>query len=527
MTSQLLGPIAATLALYTVYRLAKILHTDYTNPLRDLPGPQGGNFILGHFRQVMRDFALPDKWREEFGVNYQSKGLFQKRDLYTTDIRALSHILLNDHTYQKGEVGHNLLTHLLGNGLLSVEGAEHKRQNPAFGVPQIRALTEIFNAKSIQLRDTLSREVGQGSRIDVFEWLRKMTLDVIGEAGFNYKFNALAPNGQINDLEDALTRLMHSPEAQRQTGLRLLQAQIPILGFLPIPGAKVVHEARAKMVSIAKKLLSDSQADIKLAGGISGTQRDLLSLLVESNTSHGIQEHQRLSDAEVVAQIPTFFVAGHETTSTAVALALHALSIHPSVQSRLREELLSIPTDDPTMDDLNSLPYLENVLRESMRLYPPVGFTMREAMEDDVVPLSRSYSDKNGKSYDTISIRKGTIIRIPISAVHRDTEIWGADAGVFRPERWDSIPEATSKIPSVWGNLMTFIAGPHNCIGFRFSLVEIKSILFTLLRGFEFTPAVPEDTIGFSSTPVRRPNVITEPKGGNQLPLIVRPHLTT
>jgi cytochrome P450 len=78
------------------------------------------------------------------------------------------------------------------------------------------------------------------------------------------------------------------------------------------------------------------------------------------------------------------------------------LSIHPSVQSKLREELFNIATEDPTIDELNSFPYLEKVLRETMRLYPPVSFSMREAMQDDVLPLSRSYLDRNARSYDTI-----------------------------------------------------------------------------------------------------------------------------
>ncbi|KAJ7787975.1 cytochrome P450 [Mycena olivaceomarginata] len=240
------------------------------------------------------------------------------------------------------------------------------------------------------------------------------------------------------------------------------------------------------------------------------------------------REDQRLNDTDVIAQIPTFFVAGHESwtgasVGIATALALRALSLHPSVQSKLREELLSIATDDPTMDELNSFPYLENVVREVMRVYPPVAFSRREAMEDDVLPLSKSYLDRNGNSYDTIS----TLIQIPISAVHRDKEIWGADADIFRPERWDATSEAVSAIPSVWGNLLTFLAGPHNCIGFRFSIVEIKSLLFTLLRTFEFAPAHPEDMIEIRPTPVLRPTLRTEPKGGNQLPLIIRPYLST
>ncbi|KAJ6529848.1 cytochrome P450 [Mycena capillaripes] len=534
MTSQFLIPLAGTLGLYALYRLANIIYLDFTSPLRDLPGPKGGNVITGHFRQLLNDYNLAEKWWREFGTNYQSRGFFHTRDLYTTDTKALTHILVNDHIYQKGPVAFKVLTHFLGNGLLTVEMEEHRRQrkilNPAFGVPQIRQLTGIFNQKSVQLRDIWNREIGQdgSSRIDVFGWLRKMTLDVIGEAGFNYQFNALESNGQPNDLEDALTRLMHSPQSQRQAGLRFLQAEMPILAILPTPGGKVVKKARTKMVEIAKTLLADSQADIKASGGqVTSNQRDLLSLMVQSNMSHEIREEQKLSDTDVIAQIPTFFVAGHETTSTATALALHALSLHPSVQDKLRDELFSIATDDPTMEELNSLSYLESVVRETMRVLPPVGFSFREAIEDDVLPLSKSYLDKNGRLYDRIRIRKGTSIRIPISAVHRDKEIWGDDADTFRPERWEAIPEAVGGIPSVWGNLLTFLAGPHNCIGFRFSLVEIKSLLFTLVRAFEFEAAVPEGGIGFSATPVSRPNVLAEPEGGNQLPLIVRPFLAS
>ncbi|KAJ7358158.1 cytochrome P450 [Mycena albidolilacea] len=532
MTSQFLIPIVATVVFYAVYHLVKMVQRDNTHPFRDLPGPKGGNFLIGHYRKLFQNHSVTDKWGEEFGANYQLRGLFNRRELYTTDTKALTHILVNDDIYQKGHVSHKIVTNLLGNGLLSVETTEHKRQrkivNPAFGVPQIRGLTEIFNRKSVQLRDIWSREIGDSgsSRIDIFGWLRKMTLDVIGEAGFNYQFNALDPNGEINELEEALTRLMHSPQSHRQSVIRLLQAEIPILSFLPTPGAKIMDEARGKMMEIARQLLVNSQADIK-AGGISATKRDLLSLLVQSNATRGIQEDQRLNDTDVIAQIPTFFVAGHENVSIATALALHALSLYPLVQSKLREELLSISTDDPTMDELNSFPYLENVVREVMRVYSPVAFTRREAMEDDVLPLSKPYLDRNGKSYDSISVPKGTLIQIPISAVHRDKEIWGADADVFRPERWDATSEAVSAIPSVWGNLLTFLAGPHNCIGFRFSIVEIKSLLFTLLRTFEFAPALPEDMIEIRPTPVLRPTLRTEPKGGNQLPLIVRPYLTT
>ncbi|KAJ7866939.1 cytochrome P450 [Mycena olivaceomarginata] len=488
----------------------------------DFSAPQpswtlGRQFILGHFRKIQKDATVTDTWREEFGPNYQIKGFFQARGLYTTDTKALNHILLNDHIYQKGAVSKRIVTDMLGNGLLAVEMEEHKRQNPAFGVPQLRELTGIFNQKSAQLRDIWSQQIGHesdSSRIDVFAWLRKATLDIIGEAGFNYQFNAMEPKNQKNALDQALTQLLNSPQSLRQAIFCILQVKIPILSIFPVPGGKVVKEARDAMTSIAKELLAESQAAIKASGDeVYSTRRDLLSLMVKSNMSKD-QENARLSDADVYctlaykmhAEIPTFFVAGHETTSTATTLALHALSINPLVQKRLREELFSVASDAPSFDELNSLPLLENFVRET------------------IAPISagRQYLDRHGRAYNTIGMPKGTTVRIAITAVNRDKEIWGDDADVFRPERWENIPAAASAIPL---NKRCH-EGPHNCIGFRFAIVEMKSLLFALVRAFEFEPAVPTGGITFSLTPVMRPRVLAEPEGGNQLPLIVRPYVT-
>ncbi|KAJ7459302.1 cytochrome P450 [Mycena latifolia] len=533
MTSKFRVSIVATFASYLLFKLVKVLYEDLTSPLRDLPGPPRGNPILGHFRQMNSDSALTRKWREEFGTNFQYRSLFNNRALYTTDTTALNHILVNDCLYQKGPIERNILRHFLGNGLLAVETDEHKRQrkilNPAFGGSQIRQLTSIFTQRSIQLRDIWTRQIAAeesgSSRIEVFSWLRKMTLDVIGHAGFNYQFDAMEPKGQPNELVQALYNLFHSGQSQAQAAFRLVQEAVPALRIIPTPVGKIMDGAQRTMFNIGNQLLADSRASLKIESGMIGAERDLLSILVKGNMSDDIPEHQRLTDAEVIAQFPTFFIAGHETTSTATAWALHALSINPVLQTKLREELLSNHNDDPTMEELNSLPYLECVIRETMRLYSPVAFTFRMAMEDDVIPLSQSFTDRKGKLRNTIPVRKGTVIHIPIAGVHLDKEIWGDDVDEFRPERWAEIPEGANAIPSIWANLLTFLAGPHNCIGFRFALVEIKALLFTLIRAFEFDTAVPEGGIIASSTAIQRPKVRTDQKNGGQLPLIVRPYV--
>ncbi|KAJ7241325.1 cytochrome P450 [Mycena haematopus] len=117
----------------------------------------------------------------------------------------------------------------------------------------------------------------------------------------------------------------------------------------------------------------------------------------------------------------------------------------------------------------------------------------------------------------------GQRIHIPILAINTDKEIWGDDAGEFRPERWEKIHDAASAIPGVWANLLTFFAGPHNCIGFRFSLVEIKALLFTLIRAFEFEEAVKGGIGRVAVGILQRPTVLGEdPSSG--LPLIVKPY---
>ncbi|KAJ7290061.1 cytochrome P450 [Mycena rebaudengoi] len=528
----LLLPVLGTLCCYLLFHIIQFIYRDITSPLRDIVGPKSPSLLVGHFKELADDAYLTDKWRQTYGANFQLRGLFNVRELHTSDLKALNHVFANGTLYQKPEPMLANSARLMGKGVLGVELDAHKRQrrimNPAFGIAQIRGLTEVFIEKSVQLRDIWAREVstgGNSAQIEVLSWLRRMTLDVIGQAGFNYQFNAM-DMGKPNELNEAFTTLFHSPSAQRDAGFRLAQVTVPILLLLPMPGVLALNAARAKMFAIGRQLVEKSKASLKASKDdtlISSGRRDLLSLLLKANLSKNVPDHHRMSDTETISQIPTFFVAGHETTSTATSWALHALSMNQEAQAKLREELFSISTDNPTMDELNALPYLESVVRETMRVHSPLTSTTRKAMADDVLPLNKPYIDKEGRAHDSLPIAKGQIIHVPILAVNTDTETWGDDAAEFKPERWEHLPDAVNSIPGVWAHLLTFLAGPHNCIGFRFSLAEMKALLFTLIRAFEFQPAVPKGGIGRTSTPLQRPIVLAEMEKGSQLPLIVKP----
>ncbi|KAF8190972.1 cytochrome P450 [Mycena galopus ATCC 62051] len=531
MILQILAPIVGTLLCYVLYHAFQILYHNLTSPLRYVDGPKSPSFLLGNFKKLAEDSYLTSKWREQFGSTFIFHGLFSITELHTTDIKAMNHIVNRSDIYQKAQSMLASSELLVGRGILAVEKADHKRQrralNPAFGIPQVRVITEIFVEKAVALRDIWAGQIeqqGGTAHIEVMTWLRRMTLDVIGQAGFNYQFNALDAKGKPNELNDTFTELLHSPHASRYAGFRAAQGIAPILQLIPGPGWRILRAARNKMFTIGKQIVSKSKADIEATEGAKslGAKRDLLSTLLRANMSKVIPEMQRLNDAEVVGQIPTFFFAGHETTSLATSWALYALSTNLDAQRKLREELLTISTDNPTMDELNSLPYLEQVVREVMRVHAPVVNTQRMATEDDILPLSKPYIDKEGNSHDSLPIPKGQRIHIPILAINTDKELWGEDAAEFKPERWEKIPESTSDIPGMWANLLTFFAGPHNCIGFRFSLVEIKALLFTLIRAFEFEPDLPKGGIDRVNVGLlQRPAVVAKGPGSG-LPLIVK-----
>jgi cytochrome P450 len=227
---------------------------------------------------------------------------------------------------------------------------------------------------------------------------------------------------------------------------------------------------------------------------------------------------QRLSDDEILArgssvsqarsrshttEIPTFILAGHETTSTAVTWTLFQLAQRPALQAELRAELRSLPLplaakdnaplDADTLAALDRLPLLDAVVRETLRANAPVQNAGRVATEDASIPLARPFIGRDGVLHDEVRVRKGDLITIPILSIHRSEELWGPDARewkcvhgpppcsrglliycTLRPERWlaGGAPASTHTVPGMWSHLLAFLGGSHACIGYRFSLLE-------------------------------------------------------
>ncbi|KAI8968082.1 cytochrome P450 [Trametes punicea] len=531
----------------------------YFSPLCALRGPPSPNPFYGHARQICRagHWTTTQQWMQQFGNNLLCRWLLMIPCLWTADPQVIRHVL-HSSNYAKPWEARISAARVIGESVLVAQGEKHQGQrtilNPAFGAAQIKELVHIFLDKSAQLRDLWADEIaaqGGSARLDALDGLKKMTLDVIGLAGFDYHLEALNATGKPNELNQAFYRIFLA--VPRLSIYRIFVDYLPFLDFFPNKRTKAVEDAHVVMRRIGLQLIEDKKAAIKReladkTGTIDKKHlpgKDLLTLLIKANMATNIPDNQRLSDEEVLAQIPTFLVAGHETTSIAAAWFLFALTQNRRVQEKLREELLAVETESPTMDELNALPYLDCVLREMMRLYAPVTLTLRTAKENDVIPTSEPFVDRYGKLQHEIRIAKGNRVMISIFELHHSKAIWGDDALEFRhvdimlfashkrcvnqathtssrPERWENPPEELSNIPGVWGHMLTFSAGTHACIGYRFSLGELKALMFTLLRAFEFElPVDPKDitTIGMFT---QKPALRTELSKGGQMPLVIR-----
>jgi cytochrome P450 len=212
---------------------------------------------------------------------------------------------------------------------------------------------------------------------------------------------------------------------------------------------------------------------------------DVLSMLMSAQS--GEEPETKLTDKQIHDHILTFLAAGHETTAIALVWTFYLLSKHPQVREKLLDEIRTVLADRaPTVDDLASLPYLDWVLSESMRLYPPAWMQMR-------------FVDKEFE-LDGVRLPPGTLLMLSQWVIHRLPAIW-EDPEMFRPERWD--PENAQQIPP--GAYFPFGGGPRTCIGMPFAQLEAKLILATILQHY-----VPQTVPGYK--PGLQPVITLRPK---------------
>jgi cytochrome P450 len=215
-----------------------------------------------------------------------------------------------------------------------------------------------------------------------------------------------------------------------------------------------------------------------------GDYNDVLSMLMSAQS--GDEPDTKLSEKQIHDHILTFLAAGHETTAIALVWTFYLLSQYPQVRIQLQDEIRSVLAGrEPTIDDLARIPYLDWVLNESMRLYPPAWLQMRFVARETEL--------------DGVQLPVGTMLILSQWVNHRLPDIW-EDAEVFKPERWD--PANGQQVPP--GAYFPFGGGPRTCIGMPLAQMEARIILASILQTYTPQP-VPGYTPGFQPVITLRP----------------------
>jgi cytochrome P450 len=261
--------------------------------------------------------------------------------------------------------------------------------------------------------------------------------------------------------------------------------------WLPRPG--MLSGARAiVMLRSAVAAMLRERRDIEARTGSSPD--DLMHRLMKA---HDPESGQSMNDAQLVDNLLTFYLAGHETTARALTWTLYLLARSPQWSAALEQEIGQVTGGGPVESThIERLVLVQQVIKESMRLYPPVPMLSRQC----VAPTR----------LDGLDIVPGATVVMPIYAMHRHARRW-EDPDAFDPARF--APEREAKIPRY--QYLPFGAGPRICIGMAFAMLEATAMLATLLQKARFAP-VP----GRDPHPVARVTLL--PGGGLSLKVTLR-----
>ncbi len=357
--------------------------------------------------------------------------------------------------FYKAPIYRELLSYFLGNGLLTSDGDTWRRQRklaqPAFHTKRIQAYADVMVAYTqrllVQWRPDATRDINAD--------MMHLTLSVVAKTLFDADIEKDA-----NRVGTALTDILEVTNQRLQSPIQVIP------DWIPTSGNRLRKAAVRDLDAIVMGMINERRATNEDRG-------DLLSMLMQARDETG----QGMSDQQLRDEAVTIVLAGHETTANALAWTWYLLAQHPEAEAKLHAELDRVLGDrPPTTDDLRQLPYTEMVIKESMRLYPPIPSFARLAMED--VALGDGYV-----------VPQGMIVSMSPYVIHRDPR-WFPEPEAFRPERLSR--ENEKLLPK--GAYLPFSTGPRVCIGNNFAIMEAVLILATIAQRYRLR-LVPGQTI--------------------------------
>ncbi|KAK4255219.1 hypothetical protein QN277_008244 [Acacia crassicarpa] len=401
-------------------------------------------------------------------------------NIITADPNNVEYILKTRFdNYPKGKQFSTLLGDLLGRGIFNVDGEawRFQRKMASLELGSVAIRSYALEVVTKEIRSRLFNIFNQNDGVlDLQDIFRRFSFDNICIFSFGLDPGCLEPSLPVSDLAVAFD------DASKLSAERAMMAS-PIIWkmkrLLNIGSEKKLKEAVKVVNDLAEEMIKQRREM-----GHS-TSKDLLSRFMSS-----VNDDKDLRDIVV-----NFLLAGRDTVAAALTCFFLLLSKNPQVESLIREELDRVmePAQDVArFDQLCDMHYLNAAVHESMRLYPPVQFDSKFALQDDVLP-------------DGTFVRKGTRVTYHPYAMGRMERIWGSDCLEFKPERWlrDGVfvPKCPFKYP-------VFQAGPRVCLGRELALVEMKSAVAASVRRFDIR------VVNTGSEPRFMPGLTATVRGG-------------
>ncbi|KAF5360566.1 hypothetical protein D9756_005060 [Leucocoprinus leucothites] len=384
-------------------------------------------------------------------------------------------------------------------------------------------LVPLFYEVTDRLRTVLVKKVASGTQeIDVLHWMTRTALELIGQSGMGYSFDSLEDDNDYHPYSRSVKRfisLTGGPVgffanqfafhiAARFKFPRLKRLVVNLIPSKRVQDLKevidIMYKTSVEIIETKKEAMKS--ADPQVAAEMR-SKKDIISILMRANAT--ASEEDRLTDSEVIGQnfqigvVPGLRWYGHYF---------------------LREEILEAQTNGQlNYDQLVTLPYLDAVCRETLRVFPPVNLAfLRTARSDMLLPLSKPVRGVDSQEMTEIFVAKGTNLIVSAFGANCNPELWGTDSYEWKPERWLSpVPEAVTEahMPGIYSHLMTFMGGSRACIGFKFSQLEMKVVLSALLSTFKFS--LSEKEIGWTMNGIAGPYVKGGDKTRPQLPMVM------
>jgi len=423
------------------------------------PGPKTSLINTFVYRPGRDPLAFFTDLARTYGdiVTYRMGG---ERVFFINDPRYIRDVLVtHNRSFMKGR-GLQRAKQLLGEGLLTSEEPHHLRQRrliqPAFHRDRIAGYGDVMVAYADRMRTAWTA----GATLDIAQEMNRLTLSVVGKTLFDADVES-----QAADVGRALTGVI-------ENFWLMMLPFAEVIERLPIPRLRRARASRAHLDALIYGMIAERRK--------SGRDRgDLLSMLLNAQDE---DDGTGMTDKQVRDEAMTIFLAGHETTANALTWTWYLLSGAPDVEARLHEEVDRVLRGRaPSMADIGSLPFVERVVTESMRLYPPAWIIGRRALVD--YPIG-----------PYVAPARSIFVLSPY-VTHRDARFY-ASPDRFDPDRWT--PEFKTSLAKF--AYFPFGGGPRQCIGESFAWMELILIVATIaqqwtLRLVPGHPVVPQPLV--------------------------------